>query len=29
MPMPADGGDCLCPQCLRKLAEQRTAAGAR
>jgi hypothetical protein len=26
MPMPVDGGDCLCPDCLRKLAEQRAGA---
>jgi hypothetical protein len=26
VPMPTDGGDCLCPQCLRKLAEQRGGA---
>ena len=24
LPMPADGSDCLCPDCLRKLAEQST-----
>jgi hypothetical protein len=28
LPMPADGGDCLCPDCLRKLASQRAGAGA-
>jgi hypothetical protein len=28
MPMPVDGSDCLCPDCLRKLAEQHTSAGA-
>jgi hypothetical protein len=28
MPMPVDGGDCLCPDCLRKLAKQQTEAGA-
>jgi hypothetical protein len=27
LPMPVDGGDCLCPDCLRKLAERRTSAG--
>jgi hypothetical protein len=27
VPMPADGGDCLCPACLRKLAAQRAGAG--
>jgi hypothetical protein len=27
LPMPVDSGDCLCPGCLRKLAEQRTGAG--
>jgi hypothetical protein len=26
LPMPADDSDCLCPQCLRKLAEQATGA---
>jgi hypothetical protein len=26
MPMPVDGGDCLCPDCLRKLAKQRAGA---
>jgi hypothetical protein len=24
VPMPTDDGDCLCPQCLRKLATQST-----
>jgi hypothetical protein len=28
LPMPADGSDCLCPACLRKLAEQSAGAGA-
>jgi hypothetical protein len=28
LPMPVDGSDCLCPSCLRKLAEQSTGAGA-
>jgi len=27
LPMPTDGVDCLCPNCLRKLAEQRASAG--
>jgi hypothetical protein len=26
MPMPVDGGDCLCPDCLRKIAKQRAGA---
>jgi hypothetical protein len=26
LPMPMDGGDCLCPDCLRKLVEQRAGA---
>ena len=26
MPMPVDGGDCLCPDCLRKLANRRAGA---
>ncbi|WKA32148.1 hypothetical protein QUH67_29660 [Bradyrhizobium roseum] len=26
LPMPVDGDDCLCPQCLRKLAKQHTGA---
>ena len=26
LPMPADGSDCLCPDCLRKLAQQRVGA---
>jgi hypothetical protein len=26
LPMPTDGGDCLCPRCLRKLAERHTGA---
>ncbi|QOZ31728.1 hypothetical protein XH92_08445 [Bradyrhizobium sp. CCBAU 53421] len=29
LPMPADGGDCLCPACLRKLAEQQAAVSAK
>ena len=29
LPMPArDGGDCLCPDCLRKLAAQRRKRGS-
>jgi hypothetical protein len=28
LPMPTNGSDCLCPGCLRKLAEQSTGAGA-
>jgi hypothetical protein len=28
MPMPVDGGDCLCPDCLRKLAKRHADAGA-
>ncbi|WP_249159879.1 cysteine-rich CWC family protein [Bradyrhizobium tropiciagri] len=28
LPMPADGGDCLCPACLRKLAEQHASVSA-
>ncbi|MFH0303285.1 hypothetical protein AAFX91_40385 [Bradyrhizobium sp. 31Argb] len=29
MPMPAhDGGDCLCPDCLRALASQQTDTAA-
>nr|WP_082070167.1 hypothetical protein [Bradyrhizobium sp. LTSP885] len=28
LPMPTDGGDCLCPSCLRKLAEQHASASA-
>ena len=28
MPMPVDGGDCLCPDCLRKLAKRHAEAGA-
>jgi hypothetical protein len=27
LPMPTDGVDCLCPNCLRTLAEQRASAG--
>ncbi|NOJ47230.1 cysteine-rich CWC family protein [Bradyrhizobium archetypum] len=26
MPLPVDGNDCLCPDCLRKLAMQRAGA---
>jgi hypothetical protein len=26
MPMPVDGGDCLCPDCLRKAAARAAAA---
>jgi hypothetical protein len=25
LPMPTDGGDCLCPDCLRKMAREMTA----
>jgi hypothetical protein len=28
LPMPTDDSDCLCPDCLRKLAEQGIGAGA-
>nr|WP_246801282.1 cysteine-rich CWC family protein [Bradyrhizobium genosp. L] len=28
VPMPSDGGDCLCPACLRKLAEQHVGVSA-
>jgi hypothetical protein len=28
LPMPTDGSDCLCPACLRKLAEQRAGEAA-
>jgi hypothetical protein len=28
LPMPTNGGDCLCPACLRKLAAQGADAGA-
>jgi hypothetical protein len=28
MPMPVDGGDCLCPDCLRKAAAHGTKAAA-
>nr|WP_082747706.1 cysteine-rich CWC family protein [Bradyrhizobium macuxiense] len=28
LPMPTDGGDCLCPACLRKLAEQHASVNA-
>jgi hypothetical protein len=28
MPMPVEGSDCFCPDCLRKLAKQRAGAGA-
>nr|WP_249137006.1 cysteine-rich CWC family protein [Bradyrhizobium tropiciagri] len=27
LPMPTDGSDCLCPTCLRKLAEQQAVSG--
>jgi hypothetical protein len=26
LPMPVDGGDCLCPDCLRKMAQQSPAS---
>jgi hypothetical protein len=29
LPMPSNGGDCLCHDCLRKLAEQAAGAVAR
>ncbi|PDT75902.1 cysteine-rich CWC family protein [Bradyrhizobium sp. C9] len=29
LPIPVDGGDCLCPSCLRKLAEQQAAVSAK
>ncbi|WP_342726541.1 cysteine-rich CWC family protein [Bradyrhizobium sp. B097] len=29
LPMPADSSDCLCPACLRKLAEQQAAVSAK
>ncbi|WYJ43939.1 cysteine-rich CWC family protein [Bradyrhizobium sp. 2S1] len=28
LPLPTDGGDCLCPSCLRKLAKQQATVGA-
>ncbi|MGB8401593.1 cysteine-rich CWC family protein [Bradyrhizobium sp.] len=28
LPMPADGGECLCPTCLRKMAQQAARAAA-
>jgi len=28
MPMPSDGGDCLCPDCLRKAAAGAASAAA-
>jgi hypothetical protein len=28
LPMPSEGADCLCPDCLRKLAEAQAAARA-
>jgi len=28
MPMPLEGGDCLCPDCLRKAAARATSAAA-
>jgi hypothetical protein len=28
MPMPSDGGDCLCPDCLRKAAADAASAAA-
>ncbi|QOZ28666.1 hypothetical protein XH93_37770 [Bradyrhizobium sp. CCBAU 51753] len=29
LPLPTDGGDCLCPSCLRKLADQPAMVSAR
>jgi len=29
LPMPVDGGDCLCPDCLRKMAKQAAPKRAR
>jgi hypothetical protein len=29
LPMPAGGGDCLCPDCLRKMASQATAGASQ
>jgi hypothetical protein len=29
LPMPVQGGDCLCRECLRKMAETDQAAGTR
>jgi hypothetical protein len=26
LPMPSDGGECLCPDCLRKVAAQAASA---
>ncbi|HKS20071.1 MAG TPA: cysteine-rich CWC family protein [Bradyrhizobium sp.] len=28
LPMPSDGGDCLCPDCLRKMAREREMSGS-
>jgi len=28
LPMPADGGDCLCPDCLRSMAMQAADASS-
>ncbi|WGS20118.1 MULTISPECIES: cysteine-rich CWC family protein [unclassified Bradyrhizobium] len=28
LPMPTEGGDCLCPACLRQLAEQHASVSA-
>jgi hypothetical protein len=28
LPMPADGGDCLCPDCLRKAAARAEDAAS-
>jgi len=28
MPMPSDGGDCLCPDCLREAAARAASAAA-
>jgi hypothetical protein len=29
LPMPSADGDCLCPACLRKLAEQQATVSAK
>lgn len=29
LPMPSDGGDCLCPDCLRKAAGREAATDVR
>jgi hypothetical protein len=28
LPMPQDGGDCLCPDCLRKAADRAAASAS-